>query len=137
MFSELGCTFHHLGLACRDLDAEARPWMALGYTAEAPDFHDPIQQVRGRFLVGPGPRLELLIPSAAGSPVEGVLQRHGKIYHQAFLTPKLEETIAAARAARCKLVVEPVPAVAFDGRLIAFLLMPNMNLLELIDNVHK
>lgn len=111
--------------------------MALGYTAEAPDFHDPIQQVRGRFLVGPGPRLELLIPSAAGSPVEGVLQRHGKIYHQAFLTPKLEETIAAARAARCKLVVEPVPAVAFDGRLIAFLLMPNMNLLELIDNVHK
>jgi hypothetical protein len=30
-------------------------------------------------------------------------------------------------------VVEPVPAVAFDGREIAFVMLPNVTLVELIE----
>lgn len=60
MLAALGCTFHHVGVACRDLDAEAGPWLSIGYAAEGVDFEDQIQQVRGRFLVGVGPRLRTL-----------------------------------------------------------------------------
>jgi len=37
------------------------------------------------------------------------------------------------RAQRAKVLVPPVPAVAFGGREIAFLVMPNRMLIELID----
>jgi len=49
--------FHHLGVACRNLDVEEAVWVPLGYTREGDDFEDPRQQIRGRFLTGPGPRL--------------------------------------------------------------------------------
>jgi methylmalonyl-CoA/ethylmalonyl-CoA epimerase len=133
MLSELGCTFHHLGVACRNLEGEAKVWTQLGYTADGPDFEDPIQMVKGRFLSGAGPRLELLIPTTPHSPVAAVLQRGEKIYHQAFIAPNLAETVDTLRRARCKLTVGPVPAVAFGGRQIAFLMTPTMNLLEFIE----
>ncbi|MCW5701093.1 MAG: VOC family protein [Bradyrhizobium sp.] len=132
MLDKMGCTFHHLGVACRNIEVEAKVWNAFGYVAEGPDFDDPVQRINGRFLIGPGPRLEILAPTTPDSPVEGILARGTKIYHQAFTVPRLDEAVAAARANRCKLMVGPVPAVAFEGRPIAFLLMPNMNLLEFI-----
>ncbi len=133
MLAALGCTFHHVGVACRDLDAEAGPWLSIGYAAEGVDFEDQIQQVRGRFLVGVGPRLELLVGLGPSSPAAAALARGSKFYHQGFVTPRFEESLAALRRARCKVTVGPTPAVAFGGRRIAFLMMPNMNLIELIE----
>ena len=75
MLSKLGGKFHHLGVACLDLDKESKPWVTLGYRPEAPDFEDTIQQVRGRFLIGAGPRLELLVATTPTSPVTAALAR--------------------------------------------------------------
>jgi methylmalonyl-CoA/ethylmalonyl-CoA epimerase len=33
--------FHHLGVACRDLDLEERAWTPMGYQRERADFRDP------------------------------------------------------------------------------------------------
>ncbi|QVQ28231.1 VOC family protein [Achromobacter deleyi] len=133
MLTKLGCTFHHLGVACRDLDAEQRCWETLGYTLESPEFDDPIQRVRGRFLVGPGPRLELLTPTAADSPVEGVIKRRNKIYHQAFETTGFDAALEALEDTGARRTAEPASAIAFGGRRIVFLFLPNGNLLELIE----
>ena len=133
MLNRLNCKFHHLGLACADLDREARPWLDLGYRNEAQDFEDPIQKVRGRFLIGPGPRLELLTPLSVDSPITAMIQRGVRIYHQAFEAPTFDETIATLRAANYKLVAGPVPAVAFEDRRIAFLVVPNLNVIEIIE----
>ncbi len=133
MLKSLNASFHHLGLACRDLDAEARAWLDLGYHAEAPDFEDPIQRVRGRFLAGPGPRLELLAGCSSDSPIEGLVRRNIKIYHQAWEVPRFDDAVAKLRNAKYRLVTSPAPAVAFEGRRIVFFFMPNMNLIELIE----
>jgi len=133
MLTELGCTFHHIGIACRDLDAEQAYWEVLGYTLEAPEFEDPIQRVRGRFLVGPGPRLELLAPTAENSPVEGVIKRRTKMYHQAFETKAFDRTLAALEDTGARRTAEPACAVAFGGRRIVFVLTPNANLIEIIE----
>jgi methylmalonyl-CoA/ethylmalonyl-CoA epimerase len=129
----LACEFHHLGVACLDLDKEAKPWLALGYASEGPDFDDPIQLVRGRFLIGAGPRLELLVATGDASPAKTTLARGAKIYHHAFLAPRFDESLVKLRGLGCKLTAGPAPAVAFEGRRIAFLLMPNLNLVELIE----
>ena len=124
--------FHHLGVACQDLDKEATRLAPLGYAPEGEDFVDPVQGVSGRFLAGGGPRLELLAPLAASGFLTPWLASGVKLYHLAYETPSLDEEIARFRTQGAKLVVRPVPAVAFGGRPIAFLMLPNLLLVELI-----
>ena len=54
--------FHHLGIATRNIDIEYNQWMRFGYRKETEVFKDINQGVKGIFLVGTGPRLELLEP---------------------------------------------------------------------------
>lgn len=89
--------------------------------------------VRGQFMVGPGPRLELLTPAAPGSPVEGHIARGTKIYHQGFEAAHFDDALARLQQAGARLTVAPAPAVAFQGRCIAFLMTPTLNLIEIIE----
>ncbi|MFN3431705.1 MAG: VOC family protein [Candidatus Sericytochromatia bacterium] len=129
--------FHHMGLACRDLDTEIAAWAILGYRLEGSPFEDPIQRVRGCFVVGAGPRLELLMPLDDTSPVMPWLAKGVKFYHQAFETVDIRRALDTLKARRGKVVVPPTPAVAFQGREIAFVLFPNMMLIELIQAAER
>ena len=133
---ENGFTFHHVGVACTDITTEAAQFGTLGYVAEGEAFEDPIQGVRGLFMAGQSPRVELLEPMSTDS--SGVLTpwlASGiKLYHLAYCVPQLGAAIDAMRARRGKLVVAPVPAVAFGGRRIAFVMLPNRLLIELISS---
>ena len=133
MLNKLGCIFHHIGVVCRDLDAEAAYWLALGYRPEGPDFEDPLQRVRGRFLVGPGPRLQLLQGRGEDAPLAAPLAGQSTLHRQAFETPMFDRAIATLEKSGARLMAEPAPAVAFGGRRIAFLSLPNGNVLELIE----
>jgi methylmalonyl-CoA/ethylmalonyl-CoA epimerase len=126
-------TFHHIGVACRDLDREAKTYALLGYSPEGDDFSDERQGIRGRFIVGPGPRLELLVALPGSTVLEPWLRKGVKYYHEAFFVPDLAGGIEELGASGGKVVVEPVPAVAFDGREIAFVMLPNVTLVELIE----
>ena len=124
--------FHHVGVACTDIEREASRLEPLGYALEGPPFVDPAQGVRGLFVAGQSPRLELLEPLAPGGVLQPWLDSETKLYHLAYETAALAASLGALRAQRAKLVVAPVPAVAFGGRLIAFVLLPNRLLVELI-----
>ncbi|MFO1487496.1 MAG: VOC family protein [Verrucomicrobiota bacterium] len=128
----MNSNFHHIGVACRDLESETRRFAALGYTVEGPDFTDPIQGVSGRFLVGGGPRLELLIPLSTEGVLAPWLKTGAKLYHLAYLVPDFDGEMTRLRGQGAKVVVPPVPAVAFANRRITFLMLPNMMLVELI-----
>ncbi|MGY3469095.1 hypothetical protein ACVW0I_005966 [Bradyrhizobium sp. LM6.11] len=91
--------FHHLGMACRNIEAELPELAIAGYSPEGPVFEDPIQQVRIQFVSGGGPRLELIEPAGAQSPVEGILKRGGKFYHLAYEVSQLDDAIACFTAA--------------------------------------
>ncbi len=126
--------FHHLGLACRDLQREFEGWLSLGYRAEGEAFVDPLQKVQGRFLVGPGPRLELLTPAAPDSPVSGHLARGTKLYHQGFEAAGFDEAIAQLQERGARVTAPAAPAVAFGGRRVVFLMTPTLNLIEIIES---
>ena len=130
----MSLNFHHVGVACVDLEAETRRLAALGYQTEGSDFTDAVQGVRGRFLIGGGPRLELLAPLSAGGVLTPWLKSGVKLYHLAYETPGLDDELARLRNAGAKLVVPPVPATAFASRKIAFLMLPNLLLTELIES---
>lgn len=132
--TDSGLVFHHVGVACADIEAEAIRFEPLGYVAEGPVFADPLQGVRGIFLAGQSPRLELLEPLAGsdGGVLAPWLKQGIKLYHLAYETRSLSQSIEELRRDRAKLVVAPISAVAFGGREIAFLMLPNRMLIELI-----
>jgi methylmalonyl-CoA/ethylmalonyl-CoA epimerase len=125
-------TFHHLGIACRSIDAEARAWAALGYTRESERFEDPIQGIRGEFWTGPGPRAELLEALPGSAVLAPWLDRGVKIYHLAWEVDDLDAALEEAKDKRGRVVTGPVPAVAFGGRRIAFVAFPSLLLAEYI-----
>ena len=89
------------------------------------------------FLAEQSPRLELLEPLDPASPgvLSPWLKRDVKFYHLAYLVAHLPAAIEGLRALRAKLVVPSTPAVAFGGRDIAFVMLPNRSLIELISSV--
>jgi methylmalonyl-CoA/ethylmalonyl-CoA epimerase len=129
---DLALRLHHVGVACEDIEEEALRLAPLGYKVEGAPFIDPRQGVRGLFVGGQTPRLELLQPLASDGVLTPWLKRGVKLYHLAYETDDLEQAIARLREGRAKLVVPPVESVAFGGRRIAFVMLPTCLLVELI-----
>lgn len=127
-------TFHHIGIACRDIAKTQAFYLQLGYTA-SPIVEDPLQHVRISFLEKDGaPRLELLEPLDEQNPVSRTLATAGvSPYHICYEVQDIEAAIADLRAQRFLLVNGPVPACAMNDRRIAFLYQKNTGLIELVE----
>ena len=126
-------TFHHLGIASEFLEGDARAYAALGYEPESSEFVDEIQGVRGLFLNGGGPRLELLEPLPGTETLAPILRRGVKCYHHGYEVRSLGESLAELRRGGAQVVRPPARAVAFDYRQVVFLMLPNMWMVELIE----
>jgi methylmalonyl-CoA/ethylmalonyl-CoA epimerase len=125
--------FHHLGIATRKLSKEVDGWVAMGYKVEGDQFVDPIQGVTGIFLVGAGPRLEILESLPGRNVLDDWLERGVRIYHQAFEVKDIKSTIESTLNIGAKIIVRPMASIAFGGRLIAFVMFPTMHLIEFIE----
>lgn len=125
--------FHHIGLASRQIATEAAALEALGYRPESDPFVDPGQGIRGQFMVGGGPRLEVLEPIASSRTLEPWLAKGVKLYHQAFEVDDLDHEVSRHRDNGAIVVVPAIAATAFAGRRIAFLMLSNLLLVELIE----
>jgi methylmalonyl-CoA/ethylmalonyl-CoA epimerase len=125
--------FHHIGIACRSVEAERPHFECLGYETEGPPFVDEQQGIRGQFLVGGGPRLELLEPAFGSATLSPWLNKGIRMYHSAYVCDILDTVGNSLRAAGAKCVRSPLPAVAFGGANIAFFMLPNRSLIEIIE----
>jgi methylmalonyl-CoA/ethylmalonyl-CoA epimerase len=128
-----GYEFHHLGLATASIEKEQSQFAALGYYQDGEVFVDPIQGVTGCFLRGPGPYLELLENIPGATTLTPWLNARIKIYHFAYRVADIEDAMRWARSQRAKVTVPPLPSVAFDQRLICFVLFRNGLMLEFIE----
>jgi len=55
-----------------------------------------------------------------------------KLYHLAYLVKDLPVALESLKSQGARVVVSPVPAAAFGGRHISFVMLPNLLLVELI-----
>lgn len=127
-----GLSFHHVGLACDDLVTEAAAHALLGFAPEGEVFEDPHQRVRGWFHTLGAFRVELLQPLDDGSPLVDWLRRGVRLYHVCYETDDLDAALEQLRAAGHRTVSAPAPAVAFDGRPVAFVMLRTRGLIELL-----
>jgi len=104
----------------------------LGYRPEPSDFVDSVQGIRGWFLDGPGPRIELLENHGDSDTLSPWLEKGVRMYHLAWETDDLDRVLDTHRQWKSRVIVEPVPSAYFTGRRIAFVMQRNGFLVEYI-----
>jgi methylmalonyl-CoA/ethylmalonyl-CoA epimerase len=128
----------HVGVAVPSLEATTESLTALfGYRVVSGPFDDPIQKVKVSFLSQSGTdiaEIELITPLSEDSPVQSMLKKgSGGAYHLCFETSDIEAALEHAKNSGCVIVSPPVPAVAFQGRRIAWIYTPSRQLFEFVE----
>jgi methylmalonyl-CoA/ethylmalonyl-CoA epimerase len=127
-----GASFHHIGYATTSIERELPWFQSMGYSP-SDAFVDAVQGVSGCFLSGAGPRIELLENLPESDTLTPWLTAGTRMYHLAYEVDDVSAMATRAKTLRGRLLVGPVPAVAFGGRSIAFVMLRNGLLLELIE----
>jgi methylmalonyl-CoA/ethylmalonyl-CoA epimerase len=124
--------FHHVGVATGDIDSEIEFFRILGYETEGDRFVDLLQGVTGCFMVGPGPRIELIQDTPGSETVAGLLKGQTKFYHIAYLVEDLSVAHDLAVRLRGVIVRDMLPSTAFPGKSVMFVMFRNRALIEFI-----
>lgn len=123
--------FHHIGIACQDIQEEKLQYKQLGYVESSSLFTDKAQGIKGIFLEGAGPRVELVMNHEDSTTLTGVLARGNKIYHMAYTLEK-----AVSLEVLCKhFDAIPLQAPTFSDffqKKICFIQLKNDQILEFV-----
>jgi methylmalonyl-CoA/ethylmalonyl-CoA epimerase len=132
-----GAVLHHVGYVVASIEKTARGFaasMALDWDGRI--IHDPLQTVYVSFFTPtfPGnPVIELVQPASAESTVTKFLERGGGLHHLCYEVDSLDEQLAWTRRNGDLIARAPMPAVAFDGRRIAWVYTKARLLLEYLE----
>ena len=119
-----GARLHHVGLGVASIEKLVQ---------DAVTWDDPIQKVRVAFVELSGARIELVEPLGKGSPVDRSIREGVKLLHLCYEVPDLELALQRAQAFGFRRIQKPVPAVAFEGRRIAWVFSFDYGLVELLE----
>ena len=132
----LDLKLHHIGVVVREIEEHRAFYVqSLGYRPVTGVIHDPLQTAYVQFLAIPGADhyLELVAPDGSNSKLAKASLAGSPLNHLCYSTPGIEEALRELAAAGALLVQNPVPAVAFEGRRIAWLFSPDQLLTELVE----
>lgn len=136
LLSENGI-LHHLGFVVGSISKVAREFAAsMGLRWDGIIIHDPLQRVRVSFFRpadSRNPVFELVEPAGETSPVAHFLKKGGGLHHVCYEIDDLEAGLRKAQSAGLAVVSAPTPAVAFDGRRIAWVCSRSRLLMELLE----
>jgi methylmalonyl-CoA/ethylmalonyl-CoA epimerase len=125
--------FHHIGLATKSVESFLSRFGDVE-TTETLEFEDSVQGVFGKFIEVGGLALEVMEPLNEDPTLDPWLMAGNRIYQIAFEVDDLDSEIRNAQNDRIRVVREPHPAAAFNGRRVAFLMPAPGLLIELIES---
>jgi len=115
---------HHIGFVVSSIaECAASFAQSIGGTWDGNVFFDPLQKVRVSFFQGSNtsdPLIELVEPAEPGSPVTRFLERGGGLHHLCYEVEDIESHLQFCKSLGTLIIRQPVPAVAFGGRRIAW-----------------
>lgn len=127
---------HHIGLVVdRIEDRLSRFTDDLGLAQISDVVIDPAQESRLVLLADDSGavRIELIEPTSETSPVASSAAKGGGLAHVCYEAADLDAEIARLVDRGALLVREPLPAVLFDGRRVAFLFLRGHGVIELLE----
>ena len=136
MTKTLDMKLHHFGVLVQDIESASRDYTEdCGYEVRSAIIHDPLQAAFVRFLALPSENtyLELVAPDGPGSFLQNTLKDAPGLNHLCFSTAAIEEQLRHLSSQGAMILREPVPAVAFRGLRIAWLMNRQYTLIELVE----
>lgn len=128
---------HHVGFVVSSIQDCAESFaQGLGASWDGKITFDPIQKVRVTFFEGRSatdPLIELVEPGEPESPVSRFLKHGGGLHHLCYEVNDLESHLEFCKSSGTIILRPPVPAVAFDGRRIAWAMTKKKLLLEFLE----
>jgi len=127
---------HHVGYAVAEIEpAAAIYFKRFGYQACTPVIHDPLQTAYVQFFRLPGDQtyLEFVAPDGPNSKLSNAVANRIALNHLCFAVDDIEEATESLRKTGMVVVSKPVPAVAFGGRRISWLLGRDCVPIELVE----
>lgn len=124
---------HHVGYLTKDLALAKAQFELLGFAVERPSAYDPVRDVNIAFLTNGPYRVELIEPAGPSSPQYPLLRRYKNTpYHFCYVARDLDAEIEALSDRGYHLMQPVAEAPCIDGRAVAFLLHPDIGMVELI-----
>jgi catechol 2,3-dioxygenase-like lactoylglutathione lyase family enzyme len=127
---------HHVGIVVRGI-AEFRSFYVdvLQYRERTPVIHDPIQTAFVQFfsIQGADHYIELVAPDGESSKLQEACRKGKTLNHLCYSCGNIAAMISFMKESGCFVIQKPVPAVAFEGRLIAWLMTQDGLLVELVE----
>jgi methylmalonyl-CoA/ethylmalonyl-CoA epimerase len=113
---------HHVGMLVKKIPEAVEFYVQMGYEIKTPIIHDPIQTAYVRFLKLAADRvfLELVSPDGPDSKLATALQKGEGLNHLCYYTEDIQACCQWLRESGFLLIAEPVAAVAFNGRRVAW-----------------
>jgi methylmalonyl-CoA/ethylmalonyl-CoA epimerase len=129
---------HHFGFVLASIQKSAEAFaQSLCATWDRKVTFDSRQKVRVTFLRGAhigDALIELIEPGGPDSPVSRFLARGGGLHHLCYEVEDLGKQLDFCRSVGSIVMRKPVPAVAFDGRRIAWVLTKKRLLVEYLES---
>lgn len=129
-------TMDHVAVAVSDIQAEKAVYESLGYS-NGKTVYDPLQQVCLAMLEKSGhASVELVEPVDSSSPVYNMLRKNGSIpYHVCYRVGRFEQFLdhLTGNSIRYEIVSPAKPAVLFDHKLVMFIHVAHVGLIELLE----
>jgi methylmalonyl-CoA/ethylmalonyl-CoA epimerase len=130
-------SFHHVGYVVSSIAQVGQDFArSLGAEWDGAIIHDPLQEARVTFMrcAGPeSPAVELVEPAGDTSPLHKVVAKGGGLHHVCYEVDSLDAQLVQSRAAGCLVVKNPLPAVAFGSRRIAWVYTRQKLLVEYLE----
>lgn len=130
-------SFHHVGYAVASIVDVGKDFArSIGANWNGEIIHDPLQEARVTFLRCGGPEtpaIELIEPAGGKSPLHKFVSKGGGLHHVCYEVDGLDKELEQSRAAGCLVVKNPLPAVAFGGRRIAWVYTRQKLLIEYLE----
>jgi methylmalonyl-CoA/ethylmalonyl-CoA epimerase len=128
---------HHIGFVVASIEQCGESFArSLGATWDGKIVFDPLQKVRVTFLQGANATdslIELVEPGGLESPVSRFLDHGGGLHHLCYEVEAMEAHLAFCKSVGTIVIRPPVPAVAFDGRRIAWTVTKKRLLVEFLE----
>lgn len=129
---------HHIGYAVADLQMSIDMYRRMGWYQSTQVYEDNGMKVKIAFMVNKldGSCIELIAPLGASSPVSDILLHNKNVslpYHICYETDDMERSLSVLKRRGFMMVKNLSPAVAFDNRMVAFLLNKSVGMIELVE----
>jgi methylmalonyl-CoA/ethylmalonyl-CoA epimerase len=127
---------HHVGVLVADIPTEVERYVnRFGYEVRSDLIHDPVQTAFVQFvsLVSDPIYLEFVAPDGPNSKLSNALRKGGGVNHLCYSTQRIDDSVQQLWESGMFVLQSPVPATAFRGRKIAWLMGSDSVPIELVE----